>query len=289
MARRHGSSCTVAFVLITALLTSSCVRETARQYELSGQILQVRRDTNEVLIKHGDIKGFMPGMTMPFKVRDASLLETKAAGDLVTATLMVHEADVWIATLQKTGSAPLPEDATPATSRPHILQSGDPAPTAVLIDDDNRPLTLEAWRGSAVAITFIYTRCPLPQYCPLMDRRFADLQRVIKGDAALQGRARLVSVSFDPDTDRPDILRAHARKLDADPTIWRFASAPATSVDQFAASFGVAVMREADRTITHNLRTAVIGPDGKIVSVYSGSEWTVEQVAADLRRSLETT
>jgi protein SCO1/2 len=95
-------------------------------------------------------------------------------------------------------------------------------------------------------------------------------------------------VSFDPETDRPDILRAHARKLDADPSIWRFATAPAASVDPFAAAFGVAVMREADRTITHNLRTAVIGPNGKIVSVHSGSEWTVEQLAADLRRSLET-
>src|SRR3712207_2153640 len=96
-------------VSLIALLLHACsaAPPRARQYELEGQILALRPDDNEVLIKHGDIKGLMPGMTMPFKVRNGALLDGRVAGDLVKATLMVEESDAWIATLEKTGSAPV--------------------------------------------------------------------------------------------------------------------------------------------------------------------------------------
>ena len=279
----------VAAAVALALLLHGCSSPpaTPRQYELQGQILAIRPEQNEVLIKHGDIKGFMPGMTMPFRVRDAALLEGKAAGDLVTASLMVAETEAWIATLLKTGEAPLEEEATiPAASFVTPLDPGDLAPDTVLVDDAGAPLSLADWRGSAVAVTFIYVRCPLPEYCPLLDRRFAEVQRLIAGDAGLRGRARLLSVSFDPDADTPARLRAHAEKLHADPAIWRFATAPRDVVDRFAAAFGVNVIREADSTITHNLRTAVIGPDRRLISDYGGNTWTAEQIADDLRRAL---
>jgi len=275
--------------LALALLLQACSPPPAapRQYELQGQILAIRHEQNEVLIKHGDIKGFMPGMTMPFKVRDAALLEGKAPGDLVTASLMVAETEAWIATLLKTGQAPLEEEATiPAASFVTPLDPGDLAPDTVLVDDTGAPVSLADWRGSAVAVTFIYVRCPLPEYCPLLDRRFAEVQRLIAADDGLRGRARLLSVSFDPDADTPARLRAHAEKLHADPAIWRFATAPRDVVDRFAATFGVNVIREADSTITHNLRTAVIGPDRRLISDYGGNTWTAEQIADDLRRAL---
>lgn len=259
----------------------------ARQYELRGQILTIRREANEVLIKHGDIENFMPGMTMPFKVKEPTLLEGKAPGDLVTATLMVGERDAWIATLDKTGSAPLTETASiPPASFVKPLEPGDVAPLdAVLMDQDGREFSLAAYRGSAVVVTFIYIRCPLPQFCPLMDRRFIEIQQSIETDAALRDRARLLSVSFDPDADTPPRMKAHAEKLGANPRIWRMATAPRDVVDTFAATFGVNVIREKDQTITHNLRTAVIGPDGTVVSAYNGSDWTPAQVVADLRRT----
>ncbi|MGE0042215.1 MAG: SCO family protein [Vicinamibacterales bacterium] len=260
----------------------------AKQYELTGQVLAVRAESREILIKHQDIPNFMPGMTMPFKVRDAALLDQVAPGDLVVAQLMVAPTEAWIASVTKTGSAPLPDTPPPATpaSGVTVLRPGDEAPVTALEGSDGQPVGLADFRGSAVAVTFIYTSCPLPQFCPLMDRRFAEIQRTVADTPALAGRVRLLSVSFDPDTDTPARLRAHATSLGADPAVWHFATAPRDAVDRFAAAFGVNVIREADGTITHNLRTATIGPDGRVIAIRDGNEWTPEQVVADLTHAL---
>ena len=279
----------VLAAIVLALLLQGCTPPppAPRHYELQGQILAIRPDQNEVLIKHGDIKGFMPGMTMPFKVGDPALLQGKAPGDLVTASLAIAVTEAWISTLDKTGEAPLIETATiPAASFVTPLKPGDLAPDTGLVDQDGAALSLADWKGSAVAVTFIYIRCPLPQFCPLLDRRFAEVQGLIADDATLRDRARLLSVSFDPDADTPARLQAHANQLRANPHLWRFATAPREVVDRFAATFGVNVIREEDSTITHNMRTVVIGPDRRVVSVHEGSDWTPAQVADDLRRAL---
>ena len=160
----------------------------------------------------------MPGMTMPFKVRDERLLAGKAPGDLVTARLMVGPDEAWLAALDKTGSAPLEDAASfPAASFATPVKAGDTPPDATLTDQSGAPLTLANWRDAAVVVTFIYLRCPLPQFCPLMDRRFAEVQRLVQDDAALRGRVRLLSVSFDPRNDTPEAMTGHAAKLGADP------------------------------------------------------------------------
>jgi protein SCO1 len=259
----------------------------ARQYPLEGQILAVRPATNELLIKHGDIPNFMPGMTMAFRVAEPKLLEGRSAGDLITATLNVSDSDAWISTVEKTGSAPVPEvAATGPAAGADLLDEGEAAPETPLIDQQGRALRLTDWRGSAVAVTFIYTRCPLPQFCPMLDRRFAEVQRLAAADPMLAGRVRLLSVSFDPDADKPEVLAAHATKLGANPDVWRFATAPRDEVDRFAIRFGVNVIREADGTITHNMRTAVIGPNGQVARLVDGSGWTADALAADLRAAL---
>lgn len=269
-------------------LTLGCGHESARAYELHGQILAIQTGTGEVLIKHGDIKGFMPGMTMPFKVRDTALLAGKSPGDLVTARLMVGRNEAWLAAIDKTGTAPLQEDAAiPPAAFVTPLAPGDPVPVTALTDSASRPLSLPDWKGRPFVVTFIYVRCPLPQFCPLLARRFREIQDAIATDGRLADQARLLSVSFDPDFDTPEALAAHARTVGADPAIWHFATAPPSVVDRFAATFGVNVIREADRTITHNMRTAVVGSDGRVVSIYDGSDWTVSQLLHDLRRTAE--
>jgi protein SCO1/2 len=256
-------------------------------YELKGQILAIRPETREVLIKHGDIHGFMPGMTMPFKVKDERLLHEKAAGDLVTARLVVGSGDAWLSALEKTGAAPLEEPANfPPASFVVPVAAGDMAPDATLTDQTGQPLTLSAWRDTAVVITFIYIRCPLPQFCPLMDRRFAEVQRIARDDESLRDRVRLLSVSFDPANDTPAAMMVHAGKVGADPAMWRFATAAPGTVDPFAAAFGVNVIREPDGTITHNLRTAVLAPGGRVSAVSDGGDWTAAQVVEHLRAAL---
>jgi protein SCO1/2 len=187
------------------------------------------------------------------------------------------------------GSAPLPDDAPdkiPVAAGITPLKPGDAVPATSLLDQDLRQVSLANWKGSAVAVTFIYTRCPLPQYCPLLDRRFAEVQQAIAGDPALRGHTQLLSVSFDPANDQAAVLSAHAKKLGADPAIWRFATAPEDVVDRFAATFGVNVIREKDGTITHNLRTAVIDRSGLVVALHDDNSWTAAQLVDELTRAL---
>src|SRR5688572_20011536 len=212
--------------IVGLLFAAGCSRAPEpRTYQLTGQVLAVKAETNEILIKHDDIPGFMPAMTMTYAVQDAALIKERAAGDLITATLVVEPSLAHLSAITKTGSAPLPEDARttiPAASGIAILRPGDMAPDTMLINQNGTPITLKDFAGSATAITFIYTRCPLPQYCPLMDRRFADVQALVATDPALAGKVRLLSVSFDPRFDRAAVLRQHAASLKADPAVWTF-------------------------------------------------------------------
>ena len=279
-----------SLVVATLLAAVSCSRAPeAPTYQLVGQVLAVRPETSEILVRHEDIKGFMPAMTMPYRVKDAALLKDRAAGDLITATLTVEPELAWLSAITKTGTAPLPEDAPtkiPAAAGVQLLKPGDVVPATPLVDQEDKPLALPDWRGSAMVITFIYTRCPLPQFCPLMDRRFAEIQARAAADPALKGKVRLLSISFDPATDRAAVLRAHATKAGADPAVWRFATAEESVVDRLAATFGVNVIREKDGTITHNLRTAVVDANGRIVSVHDSNAWSAASIVDELKTAV---
>jgi len=259
-------------------------------YQLTGQILVVKPETSELLVKHEDIKGFMPAMTMPYTVKDAALLKDKTAGDLITATLNVAPEGPFLSAIVKTGTAPLPEDARPdipPAANVHLLKTGDPVPTTALVDQ-GRSITMADFKGSALAVTFIYTRCPLANFCPLLDRRFAEVQRLAAADPALAGKIRLLSISFDPANDRDAALKAHAEKVGADPDVWRFATAEQAVVDRLAAEFAVNVIREKDGTITHNLRTAIVDPSGRIVSILDNNSWEATELVSGLKHALST-
>ena len=279
-------------LLIVGLLLAgaACRRAPATPaYQLKGQILAVRAETNELLVKHEDIPGFMPAMTMPYFVKDAALLKDRAAGDLITATLVVETNLGYLSAITRTGSAPLPEDAAtapPAAAGVEFLRPGDAVPGTALIDQNDRPIAITDFAGAAAAITFVYTRCPLPQYCPLMDRRFAEAQELIAKDPELRGHVRLLTVSFDPKFDRAAVLRKHAGTLKADPRVWTFATAEESIVDRLAARFGVNVIREQDGTITHNLRTAVIDRSGRVVTLLDNNAWTADDLVRHLKAAL---
>src|SRR5262245_13796498 len=172
----------IALALAVTGLAAGCRREPeTHAYQLTGQILVVKPETNEVLVKHEDIPGFMPAMTMPYSVNDPALLRDRVPGDLITATLNVGRERAFLSAITRTGAAPLPEDARtsiPAAAGVHILQAGDTVPDTPLTDQDGRAVSLKDFRGSAVAVSFIYTRCPLPQFCPLIDRRYGEVQKL---------------------------------------------------------------------------------------------------------------
>ena len=279
-----------AIVVSAVIIGAGCRTEpNVPTYQLKGQILAVKPETNEVLVKHEDIPGFMPAMTMPYVVKDAALLKDRVPGDLITATLTVESTLAHLTAITKTGTAPVPDDARttiPAAAGIELLRPGDPVPDTPLIDQHDQRITLKDFAGTATAITFIYTRCPLPQYCPLMDRRFAEVQALVAKDPALAGKVSLLSVSFDPKFDRSAMLRQHAATLKADPTIWTFATAEEAVVDRFAARFGVNVIRESNDTITHNLRTAVVDPAGRVTALLDSNAWTADNLFGELKAAV---
>ena len=272
-------------IIVAAAVLAGCSRgPEPKQYELKGQVLGLKPESQEVLIKHEDIRGFMPGMTMPFRVADAKLLAGIEPGDLVTATLVIADTDAHLSALTKTGHAELEAPPVSASSGFELLKNGETVPDQLLIDQDGKPRPMSAMRGHRVALTFTYTRCPMPNFCPLMDRNFQALQREIKKTPALAD-VRLITVSFDPEFDTPQVLKAHAQRVEADPLIWTFVTGDRDEVERFAARFGVTLERAEQNPIdiTHNLRTAIIDTEGRVVKVHTGNAWTAAEVLADLR------
>lgn len=274
-----------AGLLLSVLLLSipACSRPPAtKQYELQGQVLAVRPETREILIRHQDITGFMPAMTMPFKVRDEALLEHTRPGDLVTATLVVAEVDAHLSAITTTGHQAL--ESTVAGDLPKILAPGEEVRDALLVDQDGKPRPFSTFRGQRVALTFIYTRCPFPEFCPMMDRHFASVQKQIKSTPALAD-ARLVTMTLDPEYDTPAVLKPYAQTRNADPAIWSFVTGEPDEAARFGSQFGLYVEHNPQNAIdiTHNLVTAVIDAHGRLVKLHTGNDWTPTELVADLK------
>lgn len=274
------------------VIFGACKAESARTYPVRGQVTAVNIAPNrpdgrrELTVKHDDIAGFMPAMTMGYSVKDPALLDGISPGDLFTATLVLDGSDLYLTNLKKTGRADLPADARPVKIL-DVMNPGDEVPDDPLQDQAGTTQRLSDWRGRALAVTFVYTRCPLPDFCPLMDRRFADLQRAIAADVRLRDRVHLVSVSVDPAHDTPAVIRAHAHARGADPRTWSYLTGAPGAIDRVASRFGVSAMPDNDsaQTITHNLRTAVIDPRGRLRTIHSGNDWTVDGLLAELREA----
>ena len=269
--------------VIGCAAAAGCSR--AQEYELRGQVLAVDRERQEITIRHEDIRGFMPGMTMPFTVRDPGMLDGREPGDLVRATLVVKDANAYLSALERTGHA---EVVVPApTPRVNLLEPGQRVPDVRVIDETGTAHPLSAWRGRVLAVTFTYTRCPLPDFCPRMDRHFHAVQGALLADPAMRDHVALLSFSFDPTFDTPQVLAAHAKRLEADPRVWHFVTGEQEEIAAFAARFGISVIRDSSNAtdITHNLRTAVIASDGTLMAIFEGNEWTPADLLKALRQA----
>jgi protein SCO1/2 len=256
-----------------------------REFPLTGEVLSIKPDKTEVRIRHDDVKGFMEAMTMWFNIKEPRVLDGLAPGDLVKATLVVTDEESYLTGLQKTGSRPPgapPPDQPPSVD---MLRIGDLVPDVTFTDEGGKARPLSSYRGAFTLITFIYTRCPLPDYCPRMNTYFGAIQRALKDQPALGRHVRLLSISFDPDYDTPARLNAKAREAGADPALWQFVTGPRERIDAFGGTFGLSVLREGPngQDITHNLRTALIDRDGKLVKTYNGKDWFPQDVIGDLQ------
>jgi protein SCO1/2 len=278
-------------LLLAWALVVGCAHEAAHTYPIHGQVLAIsstRADGGSsvtlVTLKHDDIRGFMPAMTMPYAVKNPAETAGLAAGDVIDATLVVNGDDVHLESVKKAGHAPLPPDAEPVRVM-DVMNPGDAVPDDPLIDQTGATRRLSDWRGRALTVTFVYTRCPLPDFCPAMDRQFAALQKAVNADARLRDHVHLASVSFDPEHDTPEVVRRHAAAIGADPAVWSYLTGAPAAIDHLTSRFGVSAIQEHDggQTFTHNLRTAIVDPAGHLVKIYTGNDWTPDAVLNDLR------
>ncbi len=257
----------------TAALTSTT-------YTLKGEVRKVDAASGEVTIAHEAIPGFMAAMTMPFTLKDRATLEDVRPGDQVEGPLRVvssggevKDYDLLDLTVTRPSIEPPPPPiSVPAGSEVVLLKLGDPVPDFTVTTQDGRTLRLSELRGEVVALTFIYTRCPLPDFCPAIDLKFADLARRVATAPGRADKIRLLSVSFDPAHDTPAVLAAHARRRGARPPLWTFAVASDEELARVAGPLGLTVA-PGSREIAHNLRTAVIGPDGRLARLEAGQGW----------------
>ena len=278
-------------VALLAAVVSSCARaevETvgSQRYELKGIIVSADKGQRQVVIAHEAVPGLMEGMTMGFTLKEESAFDVMRPGDRIQATLVVAGERSWL-------EDPIITQTTPAAGQTLAPEAqaepapGTTVPDFTLTNQDGKQITLRQYRGRALLVTFIYTRCPLPDYCTRMSTNFAALARALQGEAELRQSAHLLSVTLDPEYDTPKVLRsygaAHTENYGQEKfESWELATGRPEEIKRLAQFCGLTYMRENDQ-IVHALRTALFGPDGRVVKIYRGNEWRPEDVLSDIR------
>ena len=261
-----------------------------KTYKMRGKVISTNAATSEVTVAHGAIPGFMEAMTMPYKVKDANILSELHPGDVITADLLVSQRDDADVLLDNIVVVAQGKPDYRPQSQYHVPAPGDAVPDFALRNQDGRTIHLRQFRGQELLVTFIYTRCPLPNFCPLVTRHFADLNRRIAADSSLNAKTHLLCVSFDPDNDTPARLRAYGATYigsDAKDAFvrWDFAVPDKDTLKKMAQYFDIGLTHEADQTITHTLSTTLIDANGKVARFYPGNDWTVDEVFTDVKET----
>ena len=279
-------------LLCLALALAACERSktpdsSVRSYQVRGIVRGFAPDRSTVSIEHEDIPGFMPSMTMPFSVRDPKEITELKIGDAISFRMSVTDNDLFLDQVKKIAAtevrvatpSPAPSASAKTADR---LKEGDLVPAYSLTSQDSTPVTLDSFRDRPYILTFVFTRCPIPTFCPRISKNFSELQDAIKADPALAGKARLLSITLDPKFDTPEILKAYGEHQKADFGIWTFATGDPVQIDALAQSFAVYVQPEAG-TISHGLATALVSPEGKVVKIWRGNGWMPSEVLDELR------
>jgi protein SCO1/2 len=277
----------VAIILLLAAFASfaacSSKKSDGRRYDLKGKVVAVDRAKELVTVDAEEVKGYMPAMTMEYPLHDDDALTVVAPGDQIQATLVVADDNTYRLEDPVITKALPGANNVPATAGGSEPQPGAEIPDVKLVNQDGKQINTRQFRGRALLVTFVYTRCPQPDQCPLMSTNFAQVNGALQSDPDLKKKAHLLSVTLDPEYDRPEVLRSYGAayaggKFDD----WDFATGDPADVRRFAEFFGLMYQRDNGQLI-HSLRTAVVTPDGKLYKIYRGNEWKPEDVLRDLK------
>ena len=278
---------TAIFILATAVLgtTTIALIEQAGQsrtmtYEAFG-VVRTAPERGRIRISHDDIPGYMPAMTMEFVLGEGKGTAL-APGDRVRFAVRIGPDRIWIENVEVTGKTTVPV-LTAASNTPVRLRQGDAIPPLSLVDQDGQPLTASVFNGRLTVLTFVFTRCPVPDYCPLLSRRFSQIQAALATGGGRTRDVRLLSVTIDPIFDTPPVLKAYAQAVGADPSRWRFAGGDSAEITRLARAFSVYVERNG-ALLDHTLATVLVDRTGHIVEIWRGNGWKTSEILDAVRR-----
>ena len=266
-------------LLVCTLLPIGCQSSTKR-YDLHGQVLAVNLAQDEIAVRHDEISGLMPAMAMQYKVADSAEIRDLKVGDDISATLVVSKSRdrSWLEKIRVTGhSASAAADSRPAN---RMLFLGEVVPDIPLVNQDGRTIHFANFSGQALLITFIYTRCPMPDYCPRLSSQFARVHDELKKHPSDYPRTHLLTISFDPEYDSPAVLRKYGLAyLDGQETgfsQWDFATVTANDLERLAAAFGLQYEHQ-DNQIVHTMNIILVAPNSTVRKYWS-TEWTWQEL-----------
>jgi protein SCO1/2 len=257
-------------------------------YQLKGIVVASDAAKGEVSIDSEPIPGFMGAMIMPYKLAQPGIATELHPGDHITARLRISDSASLLDQLVVTAQAR--PDYKPSKFY-NLPSPGQAVPDFKFLNQNAKTIAIDQFRGKALLVTFIYTRCPLPDFCIRMSRNFATIEHALAADPQLYNKTHLLSVSFDPAYDTPKVLRSyggayigeHAGQAFAH---WDFAAPPPSELDTVEQFFDVAVSPGGENSLTHSLATVVVAPNGKIFRFYPNNDWSPSSVVEDLKQAL---
>jgi len=278
-----------AFVALALL---ACGRSTnsdekAEHYDTRGVVRGFSPDRSTIEIQHENIPGFMPSMTMPFVTRNPRETVDLKIGDAILFRMTVTQKDFWIENVKKIRREDVhvaePKRASTVSAEHDArLKEGDKMPRFSLTNQNDERISLDTFRGQAFVLTFVFTRCPVPNFCPRMSNNFEELQTAIKTGSGTLAKTHLLSITLDPGYDTPKVLSEYAGFHHADRQIWTFATGDEKEIDSLTRAFSVYRQNEGG-TLSHGLATALVDEDGLIERIWRGNAWTAGEVTAAIQ------
>jgi len=282
-------------ILAGLILTIACgksekanSREKAKQqaFQVKGIVVGVKPAEKTVEIKHEEIPGYMPAMTMPFEVKDSKDLAGLEPGDTVTFRMMVTETEGWIDQIKKvsgnsnnqpplTGPFRMVKDVAP-------LDVGDALPEYHFTNQFNQPISTSQFKGQALAINFLFTRCPFPTFCPLTANNFALTQQKLLSMTSAPTNWHLLTISFDPEFDTPPILKAYGERYKYEPEHWSLVTGTLVDITAIAEQFGQTFWHDETGGISHNLRTVIVDASGRVQKIIVGNKWNSDELVEEI-------
>jgi len=254
-------------------------------FPLKGEVVAVDTVKHKLMVSHEEIPNYMDAMTMPFKVKNLELLKTVHVGDSIQGVLAVSRTESWLEAFTVIGKGEPPTTRlTEETILARMFKEGESMPAVELTNQDGKKIHFGDFRGMAVAFTFIYTRCPLPDFCIRMSNHFAKIQKLLSKDKSLDGKWHLISISFDPKFDTPKVLKNYGQSYRADFATWDFVAGDQPTIMKLADGLGLSLADDEGGLIAHNLRTVLLDKEGKIVKVINGNEWMPQEVVEAMKK-----